>query len=172
MIATRDLHRLAVHTRRAGGRIKLIGDPDQHGAVDVGGVFAHLCSRDPGRVVHLVDNNRQQDHTDRLAIGDYREGRIGDALDRYDQAGKIVRGRTAGEVYDHMAADWYTAHRNGHADPMIAGPNTTRRALNDRARALLHANGELTGAPLRAGGREFQAGDLVVARRNDRTLRG
>ena len=37
----------------------------------------------------------------------------------------------------------------GRADPMIAGPNSTRRALNDRARALLKADGELTGEPLR-----------------------
>ena len=35
------------------------------------------------------------------------------------------------------------ARLHGRVDPMIAGPNSTRRALNDRARALLKANGEL-----------------------------
>ena len=70
-----------------------------------------------------------------------------------------------------MVADWYADHLEGRADPMIAGPNSTRRALNDRARALLKANGELTGDPLLVGGREYLIGDLVVARRNDRRLR-
>ncbi len=54
---------------------------------------------------------------------------------------------------------------------MIAGPNSTRRALNDRARALLKANGELSGEPLVIAGREFMVGDEVVARRNERRLR-
>jgi hypothetical protein len=91
-------------------------------------------------------------------------------LARYDQADKIVRSRTAGESFDAIAADWYAARINGRADPMIAGPNSTRRALNERARKLLKANGELTGAALTVAGREFLAGDEVVARRNDRTL--
>src|SRR5207253_8054986 len=50
------------------------------------------------------------------------------------------------------------------------GPNSTRRALNDRARALLKSNGELTGKPLVVHAREFMVGDEVVARRNERRL--
>jgi hypothetical protein len=42
-----------------------------------------------------------------------------------------------------MAADWLVAHRQGSTDPMIAGPNSIRRALNARARALLNAEGDL-----------------------------
>ncbi|MGD9693901.1 MAG: hypothetical protein AB7V20_13810, partial [Phycisphaerales bacterium] len=94
-----------------------------------------------------------------------------EALARYDRAGKVVRSRTAGESFDAIVADWYAAHLLGDADPMIAGPNSTRRALNDRARTLLKANGELTGPALVVAGREFQVGDVVLARRNDRTLR-
>ena len=170
MLATRDLARIVTAARSSGGAVKLIGDPDQHGAVDVGGVFRRLCADRGDSLVALVDNNRQQDHTERLAIDDYREGRIADALARYDQAAKIVRSRTAGESFDAIAADWYAARIDGQVDPMIAGPNSTRRALNERARLLLRANGELTGPVLVVAGREFQVGDEVVARRNDRTL--
>ncbi len=35
---------------------------------------------------------------------------------------------------------------------------------------VLKANGELDGPALSVAGREFQVGDLIVARRNDRTL--
>ena len=153
-----------------GGAVKLVGDPDQHGAVDVGGVFRRLCAERGEGLVRLVDNNRQQDHIERLAIAEYREGHVADALARYDEAGKVVRSRTAGESFDAIVADWYAARLHGRADPMIAGPNSTRRALNDRARALLKANGELTGKPSSSRGREFMVGDEVVARRNDRRL--
>jgi hypothetical protein len=99
--------------------------------------------------------------------------RVGDSLSRYDDAGRVVRSATAGESFDAMVADWYTQRvAEGRADPMIAGPNSTRRALNERARALLKANGDLEGASLVVAGREFMVGDDVVARRNDRTLRG
>ena len=171
MIGTRDLARIAAHAVAAGGSVKLIGDPDQHGPVDVGGALRRLCIERGDRLVALVDNNRQEDHVERLAIAEYRDGHVADALGRYDEAGKIVRSGTAGESFDAIVADWYAAHLHGATDPMIAGPNSTRRALNERARALLKAHGELTGPALVIGGREFMIGDLVVARRNDRTLR-
>ena len=137
MLATRDLHRLVAHARRAAGSVVLVGDPDQHGPVEVGGVFQRLC-RDRGEgLVRLVENNRQTDHTDRLAISEYRDGHVADALARMDNAGRVVRSATAGESFDAMVADWYAAHLDGGADPMIAGPNSTRRALNDRARAMM-----------------------------------
>src|SRR5690606_71585 len=72
MIATRDLARLAEHTRTAEGRLVLVGDPDQHGSVDAGGVFARLCRDEGDGLVRLVENRRQDDHIDRLAIDDYR----------------------------------------------------------------------------------------------------
>jgi len=171
MIATRDLARLAAAARAAGGAIKLVGDPDQHGSVDVGGVFRRLCAERGDGLVALVDNNRQDDHSERLAIEDYREGHVAEALARYDLDGKIVRSRTAGESFDAIVSDWYAARLHGSTDPMIAGPNSTRRALNDRARVLLIASGELEGPALTVAGREFMVGDEVVARRNDRSLR-
>ena len=171
MVGTRDLARLTDHARAVGGAIKLVGDPDQHGSVDVGGVFRRLCADRGEQLVELIDNNRQQDHGERLAVAEYREGHVADALSRYDDAGKIVRSATAGESFDAIVADWYAARLCGHADPMIAGPNSTRRALNDRARVLLKANGALTGESLVVSGRELMVGDEVVARRNDRHLR-
>jgi conjugative relaxase-like TrwC/TraI family protein len=171
MIGTRDLARLADHAERVAGRMILVGDPDQHGSVDAGGVFARLCRERGDDPVKLVENRRQDDHVDRLAIEDYRNGLVADAVQRLDDADRVVRSATAGESFDAMVADWYAARLAGAADPMIAGPNSTRRALNERARVLLKASGELTGTPLRVAGREFQRGDEVVARRNDRTLR-
>ena len=171
MIGTRDLARLAGHLVRAGGAMKLIGDPDQHGPVETGGVFRHLVEDRGDGVVSLWDNNRQQDEGERLAIEEYRSGQIVEALARYDDAGNVVRSRTAGESFDAMTADWFVALQHGCSDPMIAGPNSTRRALNARARALLKADGTLNGPAVAVAGREFMAGDWVVTRKNDRHLR-
>lgn len=170
MIGTRALAGLAGHVQRCGGRMVLVGDPDQHGSVEAGGVFARLCADHGDGLVRLVENRRQDDHVDRLAIDDYRNGLITEAVQRLDDADRVVRSATAGESFDAMVADWYAARLAGSADPMIAGPNSTRRALNERARVLLKAAGELTGEPLRVAGRELLVGDEVVARRNDRTL--
>jgi hypothetical protein len=169
-LGTRELARLATAAHRAGGSLKLIGDPDQHGSVDVGGGFRRLCADRGSDLVELVDNNRQRDHSERLAVADYRHGHIADALARYDDDGKVIRSPTAGASFDAIVADWYAARLHGHDDPMIAGPNSIRRALNDRARALLKTSGELRGPALTVAGREFMVGDEVVARRNDRTL--
>jgi hypothetical protein len=170
MVGTRDLARLGAHLARAGGAMKLIGDPDQHGPVETGGVFRHLVEHGTDAVVRLVDNNRQTDGSERLAIEEYRQGQIAAALARYDDAGNVVRARTAGQCYDAMVADWFVERRSGRTDPMLAGPNSTRRALNARARALLKAEGELTGPALVVAGREFMVGDWVVTRKNDRRL--
>ncbi|MDQ4130837.1 MAG: AAA family ATPase, partial [Actinomycetota bacterium] len=170
MVGTRDLARIATHIDRAGGSIKLIGDPDQHTSVDTGGVFKALAARGDAGVVRLVDNRRQVDPAERAAIDDYRRGEIDTALDRYDAAGRLVREQTATATYDALVGDWWADRQAGSTAPMLAGTNAARRALNARARAVLKDEGVLSGETLAAHGREFMVGDEVIARRNDRTL--
>jgi conjugative relaxase-like TrwC/TraI family protein len=170
MVGTRELARLAAHVDGAGGAIKLIGDPDQHTSVDTGGVFKALAGRDDLTVVRLVENRRQRDGAERRAIEDYRRGDIAQALDRYDVHGKVHREGSAAATYDALVRDWWADRCAGSVSPMLAGTNAARRALNDRARALLKAEAVLSGAPLVVNGREFLVGDDVVTRRNDRSL--
>ncbi|MBA3655051.1 MAG: relaxase domain-containing protein [Actinobacteria bacterium] len=172
MVGTRDLTRLAEHAASVGGALKLIGDPDQHGPVETGGVFRNMVAAQGDRLVELVENNRQIDEGDRTNIDAYRQGLVESALSRYDAAGRVVRSPNAAASYDAMVADWYDTVRQGGTDPMIAGPNRVRVALNARARARLAADGELTGPALVAGDREYRGGEWVVARRNDRRLVG
>lgn len=171
MIGTRDLHRLATHVTAAGGALKLIGDPLQHGAVDAGGFFRAACRHAGDDLITLVGNNRQTDPVDRVAISEFRGGMVETALARYDTAGRVVRAATAAAAYDTMAADWYDLAVCGGTDPMIAGPNRVRRQLNERARDAMRTGGHLTGpAHTTAEGAEFKAGDWVVARRNNPRL--
>ena len=167
MIGTRDLHRLTTHVTNAGGTLKFIGDPLQHGAVDAGGFFRAACEQAGDTLVTLVRNNRQSDPNDRAAIEEFRGGMVEAALARYDAAGRVTRAATAPAAYDTMVADWYQLAACGGTDPMIAGPNRIRRELNRRARDAMRAGGHLTGPTLvTADSAEFEAGDWVVARRN------
>ncbi|MEW6470682.1 MAG: MobF family relaxase [Actinomycetota bacterium] len=171
MVGTRDLARLAGHVARVGGAMKLIGDPDQHGPVETGGVFRVLVAEAGDDLVSLVENHRQADPEDRQAIEEYRQELVESALARYDAAGKVVRSPDATASYDAMVADWLDGWRRGLNDPMIAGPNRVRRALNARARRWLKAEGHLAGPVVVVDEREFCIGDWVVTRRNARFLR-
>lgn len=171
MVGSRDLAHLAEHVATAGGAIKLIGDPDQHGPVDTGGAFRSIVRAQGDSVVVLVENNRQVDEIDRACIDDFRQGLVGSALARYDAAGRIVRSPTASASFDAMAADWYDTVKAGGRGPMIAGPNRVRAALNERARRRLLEDGTISGRPLVAAEREFAVGDWVLARKNDSRLR-
>ena len=171
MVGTRDLARLGALVARAGGGMKLIGDPDQHGPVETGGLFRHLITAAGDRAPRLVENNRQEGGVDRQAVEEFRQEFVELALSRYDAAGKVVRSSSAVESHNTIADDWFAHVQAGGTDPMIAGTNHVRRSLNERARARMAASGALTGAALPVGGIVFQAGDWVVARRNATRLR-
>jgi conjugative relaxase-like TrwC/TraI family protein len=171
MVGTRDLAALARHIGSAGGAVKLIGDPDQHGPVEAGGLFGALARQQDERVVHLVANNRQLDATERAAIEEFRQGQVPAALRRLESAGRIVKAPTASASYRVMVEDWWRGVMDGSDDPMIAGPNRVRTELNRLARQQFRREGRLGVETLAAGRWEYSVGDWVVARKNDRRLR-
>lgn len=145
-IGTRDLARLVGHVDRAGASLRLVGDPHQHGAVEAGGLFAHLVRTHEHRTPTLTANRRQAGaHMSdvRDAVAAYRDGDRSAALRTLDDAGRID---TGDQVLEQLVADWYQDHQSGAgASRMIAEHHHTRRALNEAAQALLRADGTLTG---------------------------
>jgi hypothetical protein len=172
MVGTRDLHRLAGHVGAAGGRVWLVGDPDQHGAVAAGGMFRRLVADHQEATPLLAENRRQSASEDRDAVAAYRDELIDTALARYDAQGRVHRAPTAAASLDAMVDNWFAAAMDGSRDPMIAGQHRVRRALNLRARTRLQATGQLgVDTLVTATGREFACGDWVIARRNAYQLR-
>ncbi len=179
----RDLHRLTVHVHAAGGALVLIGDPAQHGAIGPGQFFAWLTTQPHLDVSRLTANHRQRDILDpaghvvvsmaaeRAASLDQRDGRIVDAFRRRDTAQTVRRAPTATLLYTQIVDDWWSDWTAGRRDPMITSLNSIRAELNQRARQQLAAAGHLTGPVLTVTCREFQVGDEVLARHNDRRLR-
>jgi ATP-dependent exoDNAse (exonuclease V) alpha subunit len=105
MVGTRLLHDMIRHLDAAGGSLVLMGDPDQHGSVEAGGMYAHLLRSYRERVVTLNANNRQTDEVERLSIREFQQGRVQTALEQYERAGKVIRCKTAAETYDRMVDD-------------------------------------------------------------------
>ncbi|MEZ5410181.1 MAG: MobF family relaxase [Acidimicrobiales bacterium] len=176
-IGNRQLDRLYRHATEVGATVRTIGDPQQHQSVEAGGLWQHLTTRFADRTPTL-EHNRRQTGADmaevRLALDEYREGLIGQALERLDADARIVTAPTWEELLDQMATDWYVDHRRhiaGQADPskMVAERNGDRHALNRRAQALLRNDG-LLHHPVTIGDTEFHIGERVVAQARNSDL--
>jgi conjugative relaxase-like TrwC/TraI family protein len=172
MLPSRGLDRLVAHVEAAGGAVVLVGDPHQHPAVGPGSFYNWLTTQRPAPT--LTGNLRQVGDTaslEREAAAALRRYAVGVSVELRDEAGLLTRASTPAELHQRLVADWreeWAATR----DPMIAASNDTRARLNIAARALLDEAGVLQGpAWTTPDGREFRAGDWVVARHNDRRLR-
>ena len=169
-IADRDLDAIVDLARRSGATVRLIGDPDQHGAVAAGGMFRHLCRVHPGDTPELSTTHRVQHEADRAAARLLLDGKPEEALAALEHAGHLHIADDDTDLYIGMLRSWWSAHRNGELHPMVDRRHQTRRVLNRLARQLRRANGELGQEVTVADGRAFAVGDRVVARMVARDL--
>jgi conjugative relaxase-like TrwC/TraI family protein len=177
-IGNRQLDRLYRHAHATGAAVRTIGDPHQHQSVEAGGLWKHLTNEFADHTPSLEVNRRQTGAAMgqvRLALDEYRTGRIAEAMQRLDRDDRVVVAADWEELLDSMAADWFVDHQRHTAgdvagSKMIAERNSDRHALNRRAQTLLRADGPL-GAPVEIGEAVFHVGDRVVAQATNRDLR-
>jgi conjugative relaxase-like TrwC/TraI family protein len=170
-LSDRDLDVLLTITSERGTVVRLIGDPAQHGAISAGGMFRHLCELHPDDTPELTTTHRLTDPDERAAVEALRDGRVDDALDRLETAGRLHVAGDDLDLYLGMLRSWWHAHVDGDHHPMVDRRHHTRRQLNRLARQLLRTNGELGEVDLSASGdRAFAVGDRVVARMAARHL--
>lgn len=168
MAGTRQAARLLDHAATAGAKVVLVGDPRQIPAVEAGGLLGGLAER--MGAVRLTENFRQREAWERAALVDFRDGDLDRALAAYDANGRVVRGTSAAEVREAMAAGWWAATVSGDSALMLAARRSDVDDLNARARVRVAAAGRLHGPELVVGERPYQAGDRVVTLRNDRRV--
>jgi conjugative relaxase-like TrwC/TraI family protein len=170
-LSDRDLDQLLQRAARAGTAVRLIGDPDQHGAVTAGGMFGHLCRRydtDTPKLTHVL---RVQHPADRAATHALLSDCPELALAHLESAGHLHTADNELDLYLRMLERWDEARRSGQEHPMIVQRHQTRLDLNRLARDLRLARGELGTEQLTTNdGRTFSAGDRVVARSTARHL--
>jgi hypothetical protein len=168
MVGSRDLERLAAHAAAAGCKLVLCGDARQLPSVDAGGGFAALGRR--LGTLTLTENRRQREAWERDALARLRSGDIDDALQRYDDHGRVFRGPTAEDVREAIVAHWWAARTAGDSVLMLAARRHDVDDLNARARARMALAGKLSGPELIVEDRPYQAGDRVMTLRNDYRL--
>jgi len=165
LLGTRHLAKLLEHVVRVDAKLVLVGDDRQLPAIQAGGAFLALARR--LGAIELRENRRQVAAWERQALDHLREGEGREAVELYIANGRLVIAEEASTVRDRLLADWWRGGDVGDAI-MIAFRRADVRDLNDRARALRAAAGELGDDRLRLRECEVAVGDRVVLRRNDR----
>ncbi|MGE0504095.1 MAG: MobF family relaxase [Solirubrobacterales bacterium] len=145
------------------GKLVLIGDPHQIGAVGPGGIYGHLARR--LETIELTEIRRQHEEVDREVVRLAHEGRGSDALDVLAANERLRIADTHEEALGALALDWHARFAEGEDAVMVARRNDDVARLNETAREFRRAEGEL-GEALEVAGVEFAVGDRVMTRVN------
>ncbi len=166
MVGSEQLARLIHHADKAKAKLVLIGDPEQLGSVEAGGLFSAIAERtDP---VHLHEVIRHLHEVDRDAAKLIREGRAQEALSLYREAERVTVSETPELQRAAMVGDWWQSFSQGEDALMVAKRNSDVERLNATARELLKEEGRLGAEEIAVGDQVFAAGDQVITRVNDR----
>jgi Ti-type conjugative transfer relaxase TraA len=173
-----DLGRLAQHVADAGGRLVLVGDERQLGAVGRGGGFAEAREIAAGGTARLDEIHRQRDGWQREASKAFGEGRAREAIQSYLDHGRVEWAASRGTARDMLVSDYARELDRGTSpDRMLALAHENRdvRAINAGIRDAIKERGglqdartySLTGEDGKTHKIELAAGDRVVFERND-----
>lgn len=168
MASTHDLDRLTHIAAEHGAVVRLLGDPQQLAAVDTGGAL-RLVARSSA-APELVDVHRFRDKEEaeislRLRDGDTSVAAWYAAKDR-------VQHGMADDLAEKVFTAWAKTSETETTSLMIASSNHAVRDLNDRARTERLAKGLVKkGGNDLSDGLRASAGDRIVTRRNDTSLR-
>src|SRR5436305_439340 len=166
MVGSEQLARLISHADQAKAKLVLIGDPEQLGSVEAGGLFSAIAERtDP---VHLHEVIRHLHDVDRDAAKLIREGRAQEALSLFQEAERVTVKETPELQRAAMVGDWWNSFSQGEDALMVAKRNSEVERLNATAREVLKSEGRLGEEQIEVGGQVFAAGDQVITRVNDR----
>ncbi|WP_254774012.1 MobF family relaxase [Microbacterium sp. cf046] len=170
LAGTLSLDRISACAADAGAKVLLVGDQAQLQAVDAGGAFG-LLVHDRDDVPELVDIYRFIHEWEKDASVQLREGDV-DAIEAYAEHGRVMEGDGEAMI-DAAYAQWRQDLSRGKSTILVADSNDAVAALNIRARAERILDGEIRGLKEvnLHGGSAAAAGDIILTRRNDRTLR-
>jgi len=168
MASTLDLDRLITLAAEKAAKVVLVGDPAQIGVINgPGGMLAALVHTGHASTLdHIHRFTHAWERTATLAL------RTGDraVLPVYQAEGRIHACPDSDTALDGVFTHLSTAKADGLDALMLARTRQDVEALNTRARTAAVAGGHITGPVVTAGEREWQAGDLLRTRRNNRQL--
>jgi conjugative relaxase-like TrwC/TraI family protein len=168
MVDSATLARLIAHADGAGAKLVLVGDPQQLGEIEAGGLFGALAERT--EPIYLDQVIRHHHETDREAAKRIREGEGREALSLYRSEERVIVAPNAEARREAMVRDWQEAFAGGEDALMVAKRNADVEKLNELACAVMRERGRVGGEEIEVGDNAFAAGDQVITRVNDRAL--
>ncbi|WP_257430060.1 MobF family relaxase [Nocardioides carbamazepini] len=170
LAGTATLDRIGGVAEAAGAKVLLVGDPHQLQSVEAGGAFALLVDRRTD-VPELTDIHRFVSEWERHASLALRRGEV-EVIATYVGQKRVREGLTE-DMLDRAYEAWRADSSAGKASILVTESSHAVRVLNERARAeRLLLDGAVDGreVPL-AAGNSASVGDVVITRRNERTVR-
>ena len=169
MADSRKLAALIEATQTAGAKLVLVGDHRQLQPIEAGGLFRAIAER--LETATLAEIRRQAEPWAREAVRAIAEGRVGAALQAYEERGLLHVGDGKTETVEALVSAWAEAGQDhpGAFRLMLAGERADVRALNAAAREHLQQTGHLGQGQKIAtahGPREFAVGERIVCTRN------
>ncbi len=164
MVNSATLARLVSHAEKAEAKLVLLGDPEQLGEIEAGGLFRAVAERsEPVRLDEVI---RHEHQLDREAAKRIREGEGREALDLYRSEERVTISPDAEARREAMVRDWLESYQREDA-VMIAKRNAEVAKLNAMAREACKQEGRLAAQEIEVGEARFAAGDQVITRVND-----
>jgi len=175
---TRLMAGLIQKTEKAGAKLLLVGDERQVPPVAAGNPFRTL--KNELGYAELTENRRQREDWQKEASREIRTGEVGEGLRKYLEAGMVAIARDRGEAIKETVEAWAKNFNAGNPAKTLL--TAYRRAdvkeLNARAREAIretfHGPRVETTVTDRdgksEGKREFQVGDRIYFKKNDRKL--
>jgi TrwC relaxase/AAA domain len=168
-LSTTDLAMVQETARATGARLVLVGDTEQLGAVEAGGMFRLLAREVPCAELHEVrrfDAAWEAGASVRLRAGDFT------TYAAYDRHGEM-RGADQDTTMDRAASMWLADHLRGKNVLLLAGSNSEAADLSRRVQAKLIQLGTVQ-RPRAAlsDGNQAGIGDLIRARLNTKINAG
>lgn len=174
MVGTKDLAAVVDRVLERGGNVRLVGDDQQLTAVAASGLFRDLAEQGAalGTTVRLTELHRFADAEEAAATLGIRSGDP-DVLEHYFSQGRVHVG-VAGAAVDQAFHAWRSDLAAGRSSLLLAANRDAVRGLNELARddRLASQAGRPGRETVLADGTRASAGDVVMTRHNDRSLRG
>ena len=177
---TKLMSSLIQETEKAGAKLLLIGDESQVPPVAAGNPFKTL-KKELG-FAELTENRRQRPEWQKEASREIRSGQVKEGLQKYLDAGMISVVKDHGEAVKKTVESWSSRFDAANPEKTIltAYKKVDVRELNMKAREVMQERGVFTGPRIETtvrdrdgnseGKREFQSGDRLYFKKNDRKL--
>lgn len=165
-LATTDLLRLVRLVDTVEGKLLLVGDHRQLGAVEAGGMFRLLANDGIG--IELTGVWRFTNEWEREAsLGlRYRDARVLNQYEAHDR----LRDGTRDDMLEIAYRAWAEARSKGVSMVVMAADHATVDGLAMRMRAHRVEAHEVEAGGIEVGDQTIGAGDEIVTLRNDRRL--